>query len=228
MLRPRPALHTLGEGDTLMTVGIKQVARTFCTLKGKFRNLMFFFVGYTLWESATGAVTTITAQYVIEQLSNPNVSFTMVAVPMILCIIPGALLALYIAKNKLLTSKQSVIGAAMLFCVSVLCVALFAHSPETAPAIFPIIPFIGIANGWIYPAQRNLLVELIPGGCEAEMMGFFQFCSQVLSWLPPLIFIALGGALDGDLRWALLVVPILHFSGGAMLYFWMRCGAWHS
>ena len=62
-------------------------------------------------------------------------------------------------------------------------------------------------------------MELIPGGCEAEMMGFFQFCSQILSWLPPLTFIALGGALDGDLRWALLVVPILHFSGGAILYF---------
>ena len=66
---------------------------------------------------------------------------------------------------------------------------------------------------------QNLLFELIPGGSEAEMMGFFQFCSMILSWLPPLSFIVLGNALGGDLRWALMVVPILHTLGAVILFF---------
>mmetsp|Transcript_5273 Transcript_5273/g.11746 ORF Transcript_5273/g.11746 Transcript_5273/m.11746 type:complete len:446 (-) Transcript_5273:875-2212(-) len=172
MMRKRPALHKLAPGENLATIGILQVGRTFRTLRSKYPNLLGFFAGYTLWESATGAVTTITGQYVIEQLT--GLSFTFVAVPMILCIIPGAMMALYIAKKQLLTSKQSVIAATVLFTFSILMVACFAHSPETATAIFPFVPFVGMANGWIYPAQRvrscvpctlcmYLFVWLLPG-----------------------------------------------------------------
>jgi len=220
LIGKRPALHELAEGSTLATVGLRQVARTIGTLRSKYPNLMWFFIGYTFWEAATGAVTTITGQYIIEQLSNPAVSFANVAMIMIICIIPGALIGLRIADKKLLTSKQSLLGALCLFCVSVFCTGLFAHTPDTALAIYPIVPFIGISNGWIYPAQRNLLMELIPGGCEAEMMGFFQFCSMVISWLPPLCFIVISApeAL-GTMRWALFIVPLLHLLGAIILYF---------
>ena len=51
------------------------------------------------------------------------------------------------------------------------------------------------------------------------MMGFFQTCSQILSWLPPLTFIVMGNAMGGDLRWALVVVPILHTLGAITLFF---------
>ena len=34
-----------------------------------------------------------------------------------------------------------------------------------------------------------LRYALIPGGCETEMQGFYEFLGAVLSWAPPLAFI---------------------------------------
>ena len=56
LLGRRPALHELPEGDRMATIGFKQVGRTVLTLRQKYRNLFWFFVGYTFWEAATGAV----------------------------------------------------------------------------------------------------------------------------------------------------------------------------
>ena len=92
------------------------------------------------------------------------------------------------------------------------------HSSETRGIIYAVVPFLGFANGWVYPAQRNLLVALIPGGCEAEMMGFFQFSAMSLSWAPSLVFLAMGES-TGDYQFAILVCPIFWLGGLAVLYF---------
>ena len=69
MMGRRPALHQLAPSERLSTIGFMQVFRTLATLRTKYPNLCIFFLGYTFWESATGAVTTITGEYVIEQLA---------------------------------------------------------------------------------------------------------------------------------------------------------------
>ena len=115
-----------------------------------------------------------------------------------------------------LAARASVAGALAVFTVSLLFVFAFIHSPESAPGIFAVCPFIGFSNGWIYPAQRNLLVALMPGGAETEMMGFFQFSSSIFSWAPAVLFLAMSESL-GSLRFAILVCPLFWLIGLATL-----------
>ena len=48
--------------------------------------------------------------------------------------------------------------------------------------------FVGLGLGWFYPTENLFFSMCLPKGQEAELAGFFVYCSQILSWLPPLIF----------------------------------------
>ncbi len=41
---------------------------------------------------------------------------------------------------------------------------------------------------------------IIPEGQESELAGFFLYCTQILSWLPPLLFTFMNEA-DINLSW---------------------------
>ena len=95
--------------------------------------------------------------------------FIIIALLFVLCAIPGAITSIKIADKEWLSLKASVAGALVLSSVCLFFVSAFVYSSETRGIIYAVVPFLGFANGWVYPAQRNLLVALIPGGSEAEM-----------------------------------------------------------
>ena len=145
-----------------------------------------------------------------------GMGFSVIALEVVVFTIPGALFSIRVAERGWLSLRASVAGALAVFTVSLLFVFAFIHTRESAPGIFAVCPFIGFSNGWIYPAQRNLLVALMPGGAEAEMMGFFQFSSSIFSWAPALLFLAMSESL-GSLRFAILVCPAFWLIGLATL-----------
>ena len=138
------------------------------------------------------------------------------ALGMVCFIVPGALMSIRIADRKWLSLRGSIAGALLLFTFGILGVFTFAYNAETSSNLWFFIPFLGWANGWAYPSQRNLLIALMPGGCEAEIMGFYQFCSMILNWAPSLFFLVLNEAL-GSLRVAVLILPVFWFIGLAIL-----------
>ena len=160
----------------------------------------------------------LTGAYVLEQLGMSAGDFIIIALLFVLCAIPGAITSIKIADKGWLSLKTSVAGALVLSSVCLFFVSAFVYSSETRGIIYAVVPFLGFANGWVYPAQRNLLVALIPGGCEAEMMGFFQFSAMSLSWAPSLVFLAMGET-TGNYREAILVLPIFWLGGLTILYF---------
>ena len=48
--------------------------------------------------------------------------------------------------------------------------------------------FVGLGLGWFYPTENLFFSMCLPKGQEAELAGFYVYCSQILSWLPPLLF----------------------------------------
>ena len=48
--------------------------------------------------------------------------------------------------------------------------------------------FVGIGLGWLYSTEPLFFSMILPVGQEAELSGFYNFSSVILSWLPPLIF----------------------------------------
>ena len=46
----------------------------------------------------------------------------------------------------------------------------------------------GFMLGWFYPTELNMYSTMMPAGQEAELAGFYLYCTQLLGFLPPLIF----------------------------------------
>lgn len=70
----------------------------------------------------------------------------------------------------------------------------------------------GVAYGWYYPSSNGYYVSLVPEDRVTELWGFNSFCSVILSWAPPAIFIALNRG-TGSLRLGLLGTIIFLFIG---------------
>lgn len=77
--------------------------------------------------------------------------------------------------------------------------------PERKNWTYLVAVFWGIAYGWIFPAQRTLQVTLTPRGQETEIMGMFTFVTQVIGWLPALIF-SIMNEKGVDMRWGVSVL----------------------
>jgi len=45
-----------------------------------------------------------------------------------------------------------------------------------------------LLSSWFYSTENLFFSLVLPKGKEAELTGFFIYCTQILVWLPPLIF----------------------------------------
>ena len=68
---------------------------------------------------------------------------------------------------------------------------LFRPSHVVRAPAFAVV--LGFGLGFLYPAQRNVVALLIPGGLEGRVMGVYQCMGAVMTWLPPLMFSVLCG-----------------------------------
>ena len=48
--------------------------------------------------------------------------------------------------------------------------------------------FVGMVLGWFYSVENLFFAMAMPPGSETELAGFFVYCTQILVWLPPLLF----------------------------------------
>mmetsp|Transcript_102063 Transcript_102063/g.292102 ORF Transcript_102063/g.292102 Transcript_102063/m.292102 type:complete len:447 (+) Transcript_102063:412-1752(+) len=61
---------------------------------------------------------------------------------------------------------------------------------QLARELMPIFAVMwGVGFGVYYPCIQATYTMIIPAGSEAELMGLYYFCTKVLSWAPPLLFV---------------------------------------
>lgn len=60
--------------------------------------------------------------------------------------------------------------------------------PEVEYLVWIYAIFWGFMLGWFYPTEVNIYALLMPKGQESELAGFYLYCTQILAWLPPLVF----------------------------------------
>eukprot|EP00979_Chaetoceros_neogracilis_P018029 scaffold10550_cov271-Chaetoceros_neogracile.AAC.8 len=64
----------------------------------------------------------------------------------------------------------------------------FLTKPERANLAYLFGALWGVLLGWFYPTEALIFSMIVPQGQESELAGFFLYCSQILGWLPPLVF----------------------------------------
>ena len=75
---------------------------------------------------------------------------------------------------------------------------------------------LGFLLGFLYPAQRNVYVLMVPGGMEGRVTGVYAFSSIVLAWCPPLLF-GLCYEATGSMRLGMGVACVWHGASCAVL-----------
>ena len=84
----------------------------------------------------------------------------------------------------------------------------------------------GFMLGWFYPTELQCYSSLMPKSQEAELAGFFLYCTQILVWIPPLVFTIFNETPSIDLSWGgvqLNIWLLLSLIFYAMLPSWEEC-----
>lgn len=71
----------------------------------------------------------------------------------------------------------------------------------------------GFCFGWYFPTKIMVFSEILPKGQDSEYSGFLVYVSQILVWLPPLLF-SLSVEAGMDERWGIISMGLFSFLGG--------------
>jgi MFS-type transporter involved in bile tolerance (Atg22 family) len=185
-LTPRKAVNELPEGRSVLTEGFRQNWKTAKTINQNFKKgLRWFFYTLVFAEAAAQAVTTVSIIYLNDILKLDSTQVGIFFLVTLLSIIPGTKLALWVTRksNPHTSWKLSMLFVYVVIAIGVL---VLEYVPQNYCYIWG--AFVGIALGWFYPTENLFFSMCVPTGQEAELSGFYVYCTQILSWLPPLVF----------------------------------------
>jgi UMF1 family MFS transporter len=188
----RDKKHELPENSKLWSAGFVQLYHTGKHIATNYRALKWFYLAIAMSDSGIQALATIAVTYMTDKLQ-----FTArengIAIVIILCgCIPGAMLSNFVNK-KLDPIKSSILALALLI-IATSMFAIFMVGPGRYVETYLISFFWGMGTGWKWTVDRLLAATIIPAGQDAELMGFFLFSGQCLSWIPPLVYTSINEA----------------------------------
>eukprot|EP00934_Nitzschia_sp_Nitz4_P003804 Nitzschia sp. Nitz4//scaffold232_size35869//2212//3840//NITZ4_007802-RA/size35869-processed-gene-0.1-mRNA-1//1//CDS//3329543315//3794//frame0 len=186
LFRPRPAAQTIPLHGTLLTAGVLNLYETCRTILYNHAAIKWFLLSVACVEAATTAFSTIAITYMTDQLGFTASENGIAILILLVCGLPGTRLAAWVSTRY--NPKRSLQLCLLLWIVNTTLAAIFLRGPNQQRLTYFFAMIWGLAMGWIYPSENTLYVTIIPKGHEAELMGVFICASQVLAWLPPMVF----------------------------------------
>ena len=216
-LRPRHAAHPLPEGETYVSVGFKQLGKTFREIRN-FPETLKYLLAYFLYNDGIQTVIAVSSTFAAAPIIRGGLEVsqdTLIAVILMIQFVAfgGALfwgrLATWIG------AKQSIIVSLVIWSG----VVIFAYGGmqgESRVTQFIILgALIAIVLGGSQAISRSLFSQMIPKGKEAEYYSFYEVSERGTSWTGPLIF-GLANQMFGSLRYGILAL-IFYFIAGLIV-----------
>jgi UMF1 family MFS transporter len=190
LFRKRPAAHQLPESQSVWTAGFRQVGRTVVKIYKHYPRLKWFYIAIAFCDSAISAVTILALTYLTDQLQFTVQENGMTMMAIIIAAIPGSFISSWI--TSACSAIVSSVGAVVLLIVNTAMVSIFLKGPGQQLETYILAAGWGLGTGWKYTCDKMVLLQVIPDGQNAELMGVFIFSRQVLAMLPPLVFTVLN------------------------------------
>lgn len=180
--------HVLPEGRSLVTEGFFRVYHTAKDINTNYKNgTRWFFLALIFSEAGANAFTVVAVVFLDQQL---GLSFTDIGIFFFVTLvssIPGSFLGRFVTRR--LDPKRS-------WQVNMVSIFIWTAGGAIILDIPDDLPFlaylwgcgIGLLLGWFYPTENLFFCMCLPEGQEAELSGFYVYCTQILGWLPPLVF----------------------------------------
>jgi UMF1 family MFS transporter len=188
----RGRMHDLPSDKSLWTAGFIQLYNTGKHIANNYRALKWFYISIAMSDAALQAIATIAITYMADQLQFTAQENGIAIGCMLLGSVPGALLA-SLAARLLDPIKSSIISLLLLITITAL-FAVFLKGPGQHLETYILAVLWGCGTGWKWTNDRLVASCIIPEGQDAELMGFFLFSGQILTWIPPLVYTAINEA----------------------------------
>jgi len=212
LMKRRDAFHTLPEESSLWTIGFVKVFQTSKKLYGRYRALMWFFVNVALVEASQQSIATISLTYMTDTLQMTAKESGIAILILFAFGIVGSIIGKFSVScmNPIRSNQLCQVFTAANTGLAV----LILWGPGQQFRAYAIAAGWGIGAGWKNVVERFTTCVIIPKGQDAELMGFYLFASQILAWMPTLIFTVMNEA-GVNQRFGLSVL-IVFFLGGML------------
>ena len=185
-----PARNILPEGKSLLTEGFVQTIKTVKGINRSYKKgTRWFFLALVFAEAGANAFTVVAVVFLGEELGLSFISIGIFFLVSLIFSIPGSILGAYV--TRILDPKRSWrLSMLVLFLWSSVGAIVLEFLPENLVSYLCYLwgAGIGLCLGWFYPTEKLFFSMCLPKGQEAELSGFFVYSSQILGWLPPLLF----------------------------------------
>jgi MFS transporter, UMF1 family len=219
-LRPRHAARQLPAGETYVSIGFKQLRKTFSEVK-HFPETLKFLLAYFLYNDGIQTVIAVASTFAAAPLIQGGLELeqsTLIAVILMIQFVAffGALFWGKLA--GWIGAKQSVVVSLVIWSGVVIYAYGGLKGPTATAQFFILGIFIALVMGGSQAISRSLFAQMVPNGKEAEFFSFYEISERGTSWIGPLVF-GLANQLFGNLRYAILSLIFFFIMGLILLPF---------
>eukprot|EP00549_Striatella_unipunctata_P009682 CAMPEP_0118684762 /NCGR_PEP_ID=MMETSP0800-20121206/6841_1 /TAXON_ID=210618 ORGANISM="Striatella unipunctata, Strain CCMP2910" /NCGR_SAMPLE_ID=MMETSP0800 /ASSEMBLY_ACC=CAM_ASM_000638 /LENGTH=250 /DNA_ID=CAMNT_0006581539 /DNA_START=58 /DNA_END=810 /DNA_ORIENTATION=+ len=183
-----PAARRLGENDNLLRDGFLQIFRTIQKVNQSYKaGLRWFLLALVFAEAAINTFTTLAVVFLTDQLKFSATQNGMFFLITLMGVFPGGFLIGNNVTSSTNPKTSWILSQIAIFIVGAVGVLVLQEDGPFAVALVWGF-FVGLCFGWFYPAENLFFSMCLPKGQEAELSGFYVYCTQILGWLPPLVF----------------------------------------
>jgi len=140
--------------------------------------------------AAVSAFTTVSIVYFNEVMKFTSTQVGICFLLILISTIPGGLFANWLGnKTNPITSLK--LQLVVFIVANFSAFGILSNEDKVAETYFAGVVW-GFLIGWFYPTQNVIYSRIIPAGQESQFAGFFLYCGQIMTWLPPLVFTAMN------------------------------------
>ncbi|MBL8088904.1 MAG: MFS transporter [Anaerolineales bacterium] len=216
-LRSRHAARTLPAGENYVSIGFKQLRKTFSEVKS-FPETLKFLLAYFLYNDGIQTVIAVAATFAAAPIIQGGLEIEQTTLTAVILMIQFMAFFGALFWGKLATwigAKQAIIVSLVIWAGVVIYAYGGLQGESRVTEFFILGAFIAIVLGGSQAISRSLFAQMIPNGKEAEFFSFYEISERGTSWIGPLVF-GLANQIYGDLRIAILSL-IFFFVMGLLL-----------
>jgi hypothetical protein len=178
--------------------------------------LSFLFEFFSIAASALVALSVI---YLGDSLKLTGGEIEIFFLITLVATVPGTVISFWVT-NRTNPNTSWKIANVNLFMTTMIGCLILEGLPKYCAYIWSL--FMGLGLGWFYPTENLFFSMITPKGQEAEIAGFYVYCTVILQWLPPLFFTLLMEA-NLPQKYGVILMGVFFLVAAACLMF---AGSW--